>query len=101
MNSISSHVRLLESREISLFLPIMKELDEFPERFLLTMLRWCGYGRPRHQPLKVWYVYVGLLKDEPVGVTGIYCDDETPPGVCWVGWSVSYTHLTLPTNREV
>ena len=45
-------VELVETKEIQVFLPVMKEID-FGDRFLLSMLHWCGIGR-RSMPLDLW-----------------------------------------------
>lgn len=82
----TSDIQVLQTAEIQHFLPLFKELTEFNERFLLAMLRWCGYGRKRHRELPVWNVYVAFHLDQPIGVTGIYCEQEDPPERCWLGW---------------
>ncbi len=81
-----SDFQVLQTAEIQHFLPLFKELTEFNERFLLAMLRWCGYGRKRHRELALWNVYVAFHLDKPVGVTGIYCEQEDPSERCWLGW---------------
>jgi RimJ/RimL family protein N-acetyltransferase len=79
-------VVLVDTKDIHEFLPLMKELREFGDRFLLTMLRWCGYGRERAEPLAFWQVYIAKVGDETVGVTGLYRDTDTPTDMCWMGW---------------
>jgi GNAT superfamily N-acetyltransferase len=64
----------------------MKDLTELGDRFLLAMLRWCGYGRPRFRPLREWHVYVGLLGNEPVGISGLYRETDIPGDLDWLGW---------------
>ena len=64
----------------------MKELaDDFGDRFLLSMLHWCGIGE-RANPLLFWEVF--LLRDnrEIVGVCGLYQMSETPASLAWLGW---------------
>ena len=81
-----SDIKVLETSEIDHFLPLFRELTEFNERFLLAMLRWCGYGRKRHRELALWHVYVVFYLDKPIGVTGIYREQEDPSNRCWLGW---------------
>ncbi|BAZ08701.1 hypothetical protein NIES4071_05060 [Calothrix sp. NIES-4071] len=82
----ASNIQVLQTAEIQHFLPLFKELSELDEKFLLSMLRWCGYGRPRKRELSLWNVYVAFYLDKPIGVTGIYCELEEPSSQCWLGW---------------
>jgi hypothetical protein len=41
MSAAEQTVELVETKEIQLFLPVMKEID-FGDRFLLSTLHWCG-----------------------------------------------------------
>jgi GNAT superfamily N-acetyltransferase len=79
MSAAGQTVELVETKEIHMFLPVMKEID-FGDRFLLSMLHWCGIGR-RSTPLDYWKVF--LLK-------GFWRSAYRQPGmeetVCWVGW---------------
>lgn len=81
-----SEIEIICSKDINLFLPLMRDITDLEERFLLAMLRWCGYGRPRHTPLKFWEVYTALIKSKPVGVSGLYQNQNTPAHIGWVGW---------------
>lgn len=49
-------VKLVESKEIERFIPIMREID-FGDKFLLSLLHWCGIGR-RSTPLDYWQVFL-------------------------------------------
>ena len=77
---------VLRTEDIQYFLPLLKEMTEFNERFLLAMLRWCGYGRKRCIELAQWDVYVVFHLDQSIGVTGIYCEQGDPAERCWLGW---------------
>ena len=79
-------IEIIETKNIKYFLPLFKELTEFGDRFLLAMLRWCGYGRERYEPLKMWEVYIVFVDDEPAGVSGLYQNLDTPDDVFWIGW---------------
>jgi hypothetical protein len=58
MHASDQTVELITTKEIDLFLPIMKDLaDDFGDRFLLSMLHWCGIGR-RSTPLEFWQVFL-------------------------------------------
>jgi hypothetical protein len=51
MSARGRTVELITTKEIELFLPIMRELaDDFGDHFLLSMLHWCGIGK-RANPL--------------------------------------------------
>ena len=63
-------VELVNTREIEMFIPVMKEID-FGDRFLLSMLHWCGIGR-RSTPLDFWQVFLLRAQGEVVGVSGLY-----------------------------
>jgi ribosomal protein S18 acetylase RimI-like enzyme len=85
-NSKQHDVVLVDSKDVHDFLPLMRELKEFGEAFLLTMLRWCGYGRERVEPLPYWQVFIAKIGSEPVAVTGLYRQVDTPKHTCWIGW---------------
>src|SRR5258708_32846713 len=79
-------VELITTKEIDLFLPIMRELaDDFGDRFLLSMLHWCGIGK-RANPLLFWEVFLLRANREIVGVCGLYQMSETPASLAWLGW---------------
>ncbi len=79
-------VELITTREIDLFLPIMKELaDDFGDRFLLSMLHWCGIGR-RGAPLEYWQVFLIRTGQNIIGVAGLYRQPGSPKHLCWLGW---------------
>jgi RimJ/RimL family protein N-acetyltransferase len=79
-------VELITTKEIDLFLPIMRELaDDFGDRFLLSMLHWCGIGK-RANPLLFWEVFLLRANREIVGVCGLYQMSETPASPAWLGW---------------
>jgi GNAT superfamily N-acetyltransferase len=87
MNSYMSAeqtVELLETTDIQMFLPVMKEID-FGDRFLLSMLHWCGIGR-RSTPLEYWKVFLLRAAGETVGVAGLYRQSGMAETVYWVGW---------------
>jgi GNAT superfamily N-acetyltransferase len=77
-------VELVETKEIEEFIPVMKEID-FGDRFLLSMLHWCGIGR-RSTPLDYWKVLLVRARGDAVGVSGLYRSPGIPDHVCWVGW---------------
>lgn len=81
-----SDFQVFQTENVQYFLPLFKELTEFNERFLLAMLRWCGYGRKRHRELAMWNVYVVCHLNKPIGVTGVYCEQGDPSERCWLGW---------------
>ncbi len=79
-------VELIATREINLFLPVMRELaDDFGDRFLLSMLHWCGIGR-RPVPIPFWEVFLLRRATETIGVCGLYQTPKTPSSRIWVGW---------------
>ena len=72
MSTSAQIVELIATKEIDLFLPIMKDLaDDFGDRFLLSMLHWCEIGR-RSTSLDYWEVFLLRSADEVVGVSGLY-----------------------------
>src|SRR6516162_2446435 len=77
-------VELIESRDIQLFLPVMKEID-FGDRFLLSMLHWCGFGQ-RSTPLDYWQVFLLRAAGEIIGVSGLYRQPGMEQTAYWVGW---------------
>jgi RimJ/RimL family protein N-acetyltransferase len=84
MSAAGQTVELVETREIQMFLPVMKEID-FGDRFLLSMLHWCGIGR-RSTPLEYWKVFLLRAGGDVVGVSGLYRQPGMAETVCWVGW---------------
>jgi GNAT superfamily N-acetyltransferase len=83
MSAAGQTVKLVETKEIQMFLPVMKEID-FGDRFLLSMLHWCGIGR-RSTPLDYWKVFLLRAAGEIVGVSGLYRQPEMEETVYWVG----------------
>ena len=77
-------IDLVSTRQIELFIPILKEID-FGDRFMLSMLHWCGIGR-RSTPLEFWQVFLIRSHQETVGVSGLYRHPGSPKGLCWLGW---------------
>ena len=77
-------VELVCTREIELFLPVMREVD-FGDAFLLSMLHWCGIGK-RSKPLEYWQVFLIGAKSQVIGVSGLYRQPGIPSRVCWLGW---------------
>jgi RimJ/RimL family protein N-acetyltransferase len=77
-------VKLLETKEIERFIPIMREID-FGDKFLLSMLHWCGIGR-RSTPLDYWQVFLIQAHSEIVGVSGLYRQPAMALAACWLGW---------------
>jgi len=84
MSAAGQTVELVETTEIQMFLPVMKEID-FGDRFLLSMLHWCGIGR-RSTPLEYWKVFLLKAEGDVVGVSGLYRQPGMAETVCWVGW---------------
>jgi hypothetical protein len=76
-------VELVETTDIEMFLPVMKEID-FGDRIRLSMLHWCGIGR-RSTPLAYWEVFLLRSAGKVVGVSGLYRQPGMPETVCWVG----------------
>jgi ribosomal protein S18 acetylase RimI-like enzyme len=77
-------VELVSTKEIELFLPLMREID-FGDEFLLSMLHWCGIGK-RSRPLEYWQVFLLRAESQIVGVSGLYRQPGMPSHVCWLGW---------------
>jgi len=77
-------VKLVETKEIERFIPIMREID-FGDKFLLSMLHWCGIGR-RSTPLDYWQVFLIQAHSEIVGVSGLYRQPAMALATCWLGW---------------
>ena len=84
MSAAWQTVELVETREIQMFLPVMKEID-FGDRFLLSMLHWCGIGQ-RSTPLDYWKVFLLRAEGNVVGVSGLYRQPGMAETVCWLGW---------------
>jgi len=84
MSPAGQTVELVETREIQMFLPVMKEID-FGDRFLLSMLHWCGIGQ-RSTPLDYWKVFLLRAEGDVVGVSGLYRQPGMAQHVCWIGW---------------
>jgi hypothetical protein len=62
MAAAEQTVELIATKEIDLFLPVMREID-FGDAFLLLMLHWCGIGN-RSKPLEYWQVFLLRAKSE-------------------------------------
>ena len=77
-------VELVSTKEIELFLPLMREID-FGDAFLLSMLHWCGIGK-RSRPLEYWQVFLLRAKSQVIGVSGLYRQPGTPSHVFWLAW---------------
>jgi hypothetical protein len=84
MPAAGQTVELVETKEIQLFLPVVKEID-LGDRFLLSMLHWCGIGR-RSTPPDYWKVFLLRAAGEIVGVSGLYRQPGMAQTVCWSGW---------------
>jgi RimJ/RimL family protein N-acetyltransferase len=84
MSADRQTVELVETREIQMFLPVMKEID-FGDRFHLSMLHWCGIGQ-RSTPLDYWKVFLLRAEGNVVGVSGLYRQPGMAETVCWLGW---------------
>jgi RimJ/RimL family protein N-acetyltransferase len=84
MSAAEQTVELLETEEIQMFLPVMKEID-FGDRFLLSMLHWCGIGQ-RSTPLDYWKVFLLRAECDVVGISGLYRQPGTTETVYWIGW---------------
>ena len=80
MSAADQEVELLETNDLRMFIPVMREID-FGDRFLLSMLHWCGFGR-RSTPLDYWKVFLLRVRDEVVGVSGLYRQPGMPQTVC-------------------
>jgi hypothetical protein len=57
-------VELVETKDLRMFIPVMQEID-FGDRFLLSMLHWCGFGR-RSTALEYWKVFLLRVRDNVV-----------------------------------
>ena len=77
-------VQLVSTKDIELFLPLMRDID-FGDTFLLSMLHWCGIGK-RSRPLEYWQVFLLRAKSQIIGVSGLYRQPGMPSHVCWLGW---------------
>jgi RimJ/RimL family protein N-acetyltransferase len=77
-------VELLETKDLRMFIPVMQEID-FGDRFLLSMLHWCGFGR-RSTPLEYWKVFLLRVRDNVVGVSRLNRQPGMAHNVSWVGW---------------
>jgi len=75
---------LTQTKDINSFLPLMRELD-FGDRFLLSMLHWCGFGKRQH-PLEFWEVFLAKNGEEPLGIIGLYREIKIQSDVFWIGW---------------
>ena len=84
MDASEQTVELVNTKEIEVFLPLMREID-FGDPFLLSMLHWCGIGK-RSRPLDYWQVFLLRAKSQIIGVSGLYRQPGTPSHVCWLGW---------------
>lgn len=84
MATTGHSVELVNTKEIELFLPLMREID-FGDAFLLSMLHWCGIGK-RSTPLEYWQVFLLRADSEIVGVSGLYRQPGMPSHICWLGW---------------
>lgn len=78
------NVHLIQSRDIMLFLPVIQEV-ELGDRFLLSMLHWCGIGK-RASELQLWEVYLTMDDAIPVGVCGLYQNPGMPTHLAWLSW---------------
>jgi GNAT superfamily N-acetyltransferase len=86
MPASSNTVELITTKQLDLFLPIMRELaDDFGDRFLLSMLHWCGIGH-RAKPLGFWQVFLIRNGNIILGVSGLYRQPESPGHLFWLGW---------------
>jgi GNAT superfamily N-acetyltransferase len=84
MSPAQQTIKLVETKEIERFIPIIREID-FGDRFLLSVLHWCGIGQ-RSTPLEYWKVFLLQSDGEIVGISGLYRQPEMPSHVCWLGW---------------
>lgn len=84
MSAAKQKVELVETKDLRMFIPVMQEID-FGDRFLLSMLHWCGFGR-RSTPLDYWQVFILRVRDDLVGVSGLYRQPGMAQTVCWIGW---------------
>jgi ribosomal protein S18 acetylase RimI-like enzyme len=84
MSATQQEIELVSTRNIEMFIPILREID-FGDQFLLSMLHWCGIGQ-RPTPLEYWQVFLVASKQEIVGVSGLYRQPGMPAQLCWLGW---------------
>ena len=75
---------LTQSRDIILFIPVLQEI-ELGDRFLLSMLHWCGIGK-RSTELQFWEVSLAMDGTTPLGVCGLYQNPGMPKHLAWVAW---------------
>jgi RimJ/RimL family protein N-acetyltransferase len=79
-------IELISTKDITQFVPLMSELaDDFGDRFLLSMLHWCGIGN-RNKPLQSWEVFLLGTDHGILGVGGLYRLPEKPANHVWLGW---------------
>jgi GNAT superfamily N-acetyltransferase len=83
MSAPEPKVELVETKDLRMFIPVLQEVD-FGDRFLLSMLHWCGFGR-RSTPLDYWKVFLLRFRDDVVGVSGLYRQRGMAQTVYWVG----------------
>jgi GNAT superfamily N-acetyltransferase len=84
MCATQQEIELVSTRNIEMFIPILREID-FGDQFLLSMLHWCGIGQ-RATLLEYWQVFLIRSKQETVGVSGLYRQPGMPAHLCWLGW---------------
>jgi RimJ/RimL family protein N-acetyltransferase len=84
MATTEQSAELVNTKRIEFFLPLMREI-ELGDKFLLSMLHWCGIGQ-RSTPLEYWQVFLVRAECEIVGVSGLYRQPGMPFHVCWLGW---------------
>jgi GNAT superfamily N-acetyltransferase len=86
MATVEQTVELVSTKQIEMFIPVMKDIaQEFGDRFLLSMLHWCGIGR-RLRSLEYWQVFLIRAQSEIVGVSGLYRQPGMSSNICWLGW---------------
>jgi hypothetical protein len=76
-------IEVVNTKQIELFIPILKELD-FGDRFLLSTLHRCGIGH-RSTPVRFWQEFLIQAQSECVGVSGLYREPEMLSNICWLG----------------
>ena len=76
-------------------------LDGLP--FMPEMLKYCGRTLPVAQRADVTCAGAGVVRrmQDTVHLQRVRCDGSAHDGCQAACLTVSYTHLTLPTNREV
>ena len=96
----SSHaIELISTKDITQFVAVMKELvDDFGDRFLLSMLHWCGIGN-RTKPLSSWEVFLLRNDHGTLGVGGLYRLPETPANLC-LAWLVRHPTCFSPARAR-